>query len=520
LAGAAIGVLIAMVGYTPQTGTMRWSFDLLYLWDGLPLVPITLGLFAVPELLDMVVKRSGIARDRKTVQLGISSQWVGFRDVLKNWPLTLRSSWMGALLGAIPGLGSASIDWIVYGQAQRSIKGQHKFGEGDVRGVIAPEAAVNAKEGGALIPTIAFGVPGGAGMAVLLSAFLLHGLVPGPEMLNENLSLTYTIIWSLVLANILATVICLSISGQFARLSLVSTGKLVPVVLSLMIVGAYQATSNIGDLYVLVISGIAGYVLKSYGWPRPPIILGVVLGAMLERYMLISVQIFGWEWLLRPVVIVVLAIAVWVVFKPLKQSLHDTIGQLRELKKNEMCVTPAAALSLCIIAALVVLLIEASNWPARAGLVPLTALWAGLVFCTLNLLTEVFASARTAPVDAVAGGVTPSAPRGTADIGSADQSNIEGDDIRTQRVRALRFIAWLVVYLGSTMVIGLLPSILVITFALTWIEFRERIQTAIIAAVAGTTFIWISFDQIFRVRWPQALLGDLLPSLRQSLGLF
>ena len=352
--GAALGVLVAMVGYTPQSGTLRWTFDLIYLWDGLPLVPITLGLFAVPEILDMAVRRSGIAGNRTIADLGLASQWQGFRDVLKNWRLTLRSSCMGTLLGAVPGLGLASIDWIVYGQAQRSIKGPHSFGHGDVRGVIAPESAVNAKEGGALVPTIAFGVPAGAGTAVLLSAFLMHGLVPGPDMLGEKLDVTYSIVWSLALANLIATIICLGISGYFARLSVVPPGKLVPIVLAFIVVGAYQGTSNIGDLYVLIIFGVAGWVLRENGWPRPPIMLGIVLGALLERYMFISVQIFGWQWMLRPIVLIILCLAVWVMFKPLKESLIRTFTELRNVRRDRFRPTPGTILSIAIIAVLLI----------------------------------------------------------------------------------------------------------------------------------------------------------------------
>lgn len=500
LAGGALGVLIALVGYTPQSGTLRWTFDLIYLWEGFPLVPITLGLFAVPEILELVVKRSGIAGDRTVNDLGMASQWQGFRDVLKNWRLTLRSSWMGTLLGAVPGLGSASIDWIVYGQAQRSTKGPHTFGQGDVRGVIAPESAVNAKEGGALVPTIAFGVPGGAGMAVLLSAFLLHGLVPGPDMLGEKLDITYSIVWSLALANLIATIICLSLSGYFARLSVVTPGKLVPIVLAFIVIGAYQGTANIGDLYVLVVFGTLGWILKEAGWPRPPIMLGFVLGALLEKYMFISVQIFGWQWMARPIVLVILGLAVWVMFKPLKESLSQTLGELRHMNRANLRPTPTAFVSGGIIVALLLALWSARSWPASATLVPFTAIGVALVMTGLNLVTELFRPASVA----------------------AAEEEGEGDELTgpLRHARAGRFIGWLVAYLVSIILIGLLPTLMIMTFLLTWVEFRERLRTAVIATVLGTGFMWICFDQIFNVRWPQSVLGNLVPALRQATGLF
>ncbi|HSR72430.1 MAG TPA: tripartite tricarboxylate transporter permease, partial [Kiloniellales bacterium] len=207
LAAAAIGLMVAMIGAGPQTGTLRWTFDSLYLWDGLPLVPVTLGLFALPELIDMSIRRTSISRADTPTSIG--GQMQGVRDVFTHWWLMLRCSWLGAALGAIPGLGSAVIDWVAYGHAARSEKNTETFGSGDIRGVIASEASNNAKSGGALVPTIAFGVPGSASMALLLGAFLMHGLVPGPEMLTRNLDVTYAIIWSLAIANILGAGICL-----------------------------------------------------------------------------------------------------------------------------------------------------------------------------------------------------------------------------------------------------------------------------------------------------------------------
>lgn len=525
LAGAALGLLIALVGYTPQSGTLRWSFDTLYLWDGLPLVPVTLGLFAVPEILEMVSKRSGIAGNRTAADLGIASQWQGFRDVLRNWRLTLRSSWMGTLLGAVPGLGSASIDWIVYGQAQRSTKPPHSFGHGDVRGVIAPEAAVNAKEGGALVPTIAFGVPGGAGMAVLLSAFLLHGMVPGPDMLGEKLDFTYSIVWSLALANIIATVICLSLSGYFARLSLVTPGKLVPLVLAFILIGAYQGTANIGDLYVLVVFGILGWILKQNGWPRPPIMLGFVLGALFEKYMFISVQIFGWGWLLRPIVLLILAGALWVMYKPLKESISAIARDLKGVRGRGIRPAPGALVSFGVIAVLLGLLWTARDWPASAQLVPLTAIAFGLVVTGLNLATELFRPVpQAAAAVAFGGGAGSGSPTGAAVAApgpaGGPTDTPDAAEARLRSMRALRFIGWLVGYLVSTLLIGLLPTVVVMTFLLTLVEFRERLRTAVIATLLGGGFMWVCFDQVFRVRWPSAALGDLLPGLSRATGLF
>ena len=204
LTGACFGILIAMIGSDPQTGTLRWTLDSLYLWDGMPLVPLTLGLFALPELCDLAIARTSIAAD-SALKLGTKTgMWLGVQDCFRHWWLILRCSWIGAGLGAVPGIGGAVVDWVAYGHAIQTEKGASQtFGTGDIRGVIASESANNAKEGGALVPTVAFGVPGSAGMAILLGAFLIHGLVPGPDMLTKNLSVTYSMVWSVAIANIL-----------------------------------------------------------------------------------------------------------------------------------------------------------------------------------------------------------------------------------------------------------------------------------------------------------------------------
>lgn len=243
LTAATAGLMLAMIGSDPETGTLRWTFDSLYLWDHLPLVPVTLGLFAVPELADMAISRKSIAAGR-TDAAGASTQWDGVRDAMRHWRLILRCSGLGAMLGAVPGIGSAVIDWLAYGYAMKTETNPELFGHGDIRGVIAAESSNNAKEGGHLIPTIAFGVPAGASMALLLSAFFMHGFTPGPEMLTKHLDVTYSIIWTLTISHLMAAVICLFASNVFARLSLVRVGLLVPAVISIVYLGAFNTSQS------------------------------------------------------------------------------------------------------------------------------------------------------------------------------------------------------------------------------------------------------------------------------------
>ena len=191
-----------------------------------------------------------------------------------------------------------------------------------MRGVIASESSNNAKEGGALVPTIAFGVPGSATMAILLGAFLIHGLVPGPDMLHKNLDITYSMVWSVALANILGAGMCYAFSPQFARLAILRFSLILPAVMGIIYIGAFEATRQWGDLYALLFFGLVGWCMKQFKWPRPPLILGAVLGDTIERYMFISVERYGISWFARPVVAILFIMAIIGLLRPLLQDIQ------------------------------------------------------------------------------------------------------------------------------------------------------------------------------------------------------
>src|SRR5437868_13167273 len=197
----------------------------------------------------------------------------------------MRCSWIGGGIGSIPGISASVVDWLAYGHALKTEKGANlTFGKGDVRGVIASESSNNAKEGGALLPTVAFGVPSSAGMAILLGAFLIHGLVPGPDMLTKHLDVTYSMVWSIAIANILGSGLCFTCSGFLAKLATLRYTLIMPCVLSLIYIGAFEHSRNWGDLYSLLFFGMLGWAMKQFRWPRPPLVLGFILGSIPERY--------------------------------------------------------------------------------------------------------------------------------------------------------------------------------------------------------------------------------------------
>jgi TctA family transporter len=321
LAGG-LGLLVATVGQDPQAGIARYTFDLLYLWNGLDLVPVLIGIFAIPEIIDLVVRGGSISGDVPRGQLNRGAMQ-GVIDTFRHFGLTIRCSLIGTFIGIMPGLGGAVAQWLAYGhaaQSARTAEEREGFGKGDVRGVLGPGAANNSKEGGALIPTVAFGVPGSSSMAILLGGFFLLGLVPGPDMLTQHLAVTYSMVWTIVLANIITVIVCFLFLNQLARLTVVRGHFLVPVILVLVFIGSFTANNHYGDILLMLLFGGVGYLMVAAGWPRAPFILGLVLGRIVENYLYISVARYEAAWLTRPIVLMLMALAVAAILYPLIQA--------------------------------------------------------------------------------------------------------------------------------------------------------------------------------------------------------
>jgi putative tricarboxylic transport membrane protein len=317
--GGLLGLLIAMVGQDPQAGVQRFTFGQLYLWGGLDLVPVLVGLFAIPEIIDLAIRGTAIAGElpREKLTSGVAE---GIKDTFRHFWLTVRCSLLGTFIGIMPGLGGGVAQWISYGHAVQSARDQEErrgFGKGDVRGVLGPGAANNSKEGGSLIPTIAFGVPGSSAMAILLGAFFLQGIMPGPDMLDKYLVVTFSMVWTMVVANIITVAVSLIFLNQLAKLTLVRGSILIPFILFLAFIGAYTSNNHLGDLLVLLFFGLLGYVMIRCGWPRAPLVLGFVLGKIAENNFYISTIRYGSSWLARPMVVVLIVVTVVVLLYPL-----------------------------------------------------------------------------------------------------------------------------------------------------------------------------------------------------------
>lgn len=513
ITGGAIGIMIAMIGSDPQTGTPRWTFDSLYLWDGLPLTPMLLGIFALPELCDLLIARVAIAAGAEKINV-YKGQWQGVKDCFDNWWLIVRCSWIGGGIGSIPGISAAVVDWLAYGHALKTEKGAAlTFGKGDVRGVIASESSNNAKEGGALVPTVAFGVPGSATMAILLGAFLMHGLVPGPDMLTKNLNITYAMVWSVALANVLGAGMCYAFSPQFAKLATLRYTLILPAVLGIVYIGAFEATRDWSDLYALLLFGVVGWLMKQFRWPRPPLILGVVLGDTIERYMFISIERYGLTWLGRPVVVILLVMAAVGLIRPLLQDIRIHGGPRKMLGGFQAPrFHPAQLFTMFVIAVIASALVASTSWGLKAQIIPLIVGVAGLVASSLSLFNDMCRKPKQATPESLV-------DQAQHEVEQKIHMDLTSDTaflpLREIASRALRFFLYLIAFMGVMATIGLIPTVFVFVIAFMRFEGPERWSLVIPYAAILVAFIYIAFDQVMAVPWPQTLVGSWLPELKQ-----
>jgi len=317
-----VGLLLGTMGSAPATGEWRLTFGSYYLFDGLKVVTIGLAAFAVPEICDLLRKNATIATKDEPLGKG----WLqGLKDTIREKWIVLRCAGIGTMVGILPGLGGSVVDWIAYGHVVQTARDKSNFGKGDIRGVIAPESANNAKEGGGLVPTLLFGIPGSGSMAVFLGGLTLLGIEPGPALIEEDLQFTYVMVWSLALANVIGAGMCFAMSSKVEKITTIPYGILAPFMIMIICFAAFQVTRSIYDLYTLIILGAFCTLMKSYNWPRPALLIGFVLSDTLETYLYQAVQIYDWNFLTRTSVITIFVITLISVFLGMRTKKEKTV---------------------------------------------------------------------------------------------------------------------------------------------------------------------------------------------------
>ena len=371
-----LGLIIGSIGSAPITGDLRFTFGTLYLVEGVPIVIVGLGLFALPEIVGLLDSKGAIAKALKNEE----GWFRGIKDVFKNWFLVLRCSSIGCMVGALPGLGGTVVDWIAYSHLKQTSKDTSNIGKGDIRGVIAPESANNAKEGGALIPTLLFGIPGSGNKVLLLGGFILIGIEPGLEMVTTHLDLTYLMIWSLAIANILGAGLCIGFASHISKLTLVRYYILAPVMIVLIFFATFNINRDWYDFIGLLGFGLIGITFKAFGWSRPALLIGFFLSTKVELLSYQTQAVYGLTFLTRPVSIILIVLCFGTILLLLRQKFKQsyTSSSLKN-KKNQIYYV----LILLVLPILMISLISSLDY--RASLYPIS-----LCVVSILLLTIIF----------------------------------------------------------------------------------------------------------------------------------
>jgi TctA family transporter len=493
---ACFGLLLTTVGYAGSTGVPRFYFGIDYLLDGLPMIPIVLGLFGIPELMELAVKGTSISRVAPQAAGSGGGLIDGVKDVLRYRWLTVRSALIGTYVGMLPGLGAAIVDWIAYGHAVQSAKDKSRFGNGDIRGVIAPETANNAHKAGALIPTVAFGIPGSIGTAILLGALVIKGLRPGPDMLTFDLPLTFSMVWEIAIANVIAAGLLLFFARHIHKLAFLPGHLIVPGVMTVLLMGTWIATNSIGDWWVALAMGTIGYVMKQGGWPRPPLILALVLGALMENNYQLSTQIYGnYAWFYtRPVVVIIelliaitVALAFWGVIKPKPKDDDEEASEAGEgAALNPLVSLPT---TLLIAGCFVVAFWLTSQFQQRAtGQFPHAVLIVGLPLVFLIFINDIRGS--IAAINASSG------------LGAAWSLAVRKAELPASVV----FLGFVLAMFGLTYLVGQVVALPVFVFAYLMMWGGYRWQLSLLYAAAAALMVWGFYGQLMGLLMYDSLL--------------
>jgi putative tricarboxylic transport membrane protein len=490
LGAGLLGLLLGMVGTSPTTAEERFTFGSLFLGDGLSLVAVALGIFGLAEIASRVAERK--TRAGEEVRLG--GGWLaGIREWLTHWLHVLRGALIGIWAGILPGVGATAGTWMAYGQAVATSKDKSKFGKGDPRGIVGPESANNSVEAGDLIPTLLFGIPGGVPSAMLLGLLLTYGIQPGPSIVTEHLDLMYLIVWSFAIASVLGAILCFGATPMLAKLTKVPFSVLGAGLIVIMFLGAYQEGGQLGDLWVMLILGVVGWIMKETGIPRAPFLIGFVLAIPMERYYYLTAALYdGLSWMTRPGVIVFLVILIgpilWQLIKFIrgrKKSSHVDEGHRHEETADEedkeqplRDTSWSLGAAIGFLAVFIMAMVASTQFSVEARLMPQLIIIGGIAMSTALLAVEI----RTR----LKGG----------------QRTVAAGVVRT----AFIAFSWMAGFLVLAGILGYLAALLLIVPAFLMIIARAKLRTVIIYTLVLAIAVAL-LPSLLPVDLPAGLVG-------------
>jgi putative tricarboxylic transport membrane protein len=495
-----LGLMLATIGLDPISGIQRYTFGQLFLWDGIGLVPITIGFYAIPETIELAVLGTSIAK-QEVGQLGGVME--GVKDTFRHWWLVIRCSALGTFTAIIPGMGAATTQWLAYAHAVQSSPNKERFGKGDVRGVLGPGAANNSTLGGSLITTIAFGVPASVVMAILLGAFIIQGIVPGPDMLlpppKGKLDLTFSFVWVIIISNFITVAVCFLFLKQLARVTEVRGGIIIPLILILIYLGAFAEKNAFEDMLVVLFFGALGWILEKLEWPRPPVLLGLVLGPLAENRLFLSTDNYGLAWTHRPGVIAIFALTLFGIFYPIfknrREERKKAEAQSDDQKKAEASshrgihFGTTAFFTLAVIAILALALWQSRNFGYRAGLFP----W---VIGTPTLILAFFQLARD---------LVGKQKKVRAELVESAEGRVEVAP-KLARQRTISIVLWTIGFFLAIWLIGFSYAVPLTIFLYLKFAGNEKWPMTLVVTFFSWLFYWGLFERLLRVPFPEGLL--------------
>jgi TctA family transporter len=510
LFAAVFGLLLATVGPGGVTLDFRYAFDQVWLeFDGLPLIATTIGVFALPEIIDLTMTRKPLAPPNAVINY--DEIFTGFRYGLTRWRMAIRQSLFGVFFGAVPGIGSGVIDWMSYALGIFFTKDKSQFGHGALAGVLFAEAAQNAKEGGQAIPTLALGIPGGRAWAFIIVAMLAYGVAPGPRMLQEHADITIMIVLSLGLGNLAVTMLGLGFTRQMARLTKIPYPVLGFVIIPISFLAAFQNTADISAIAIVLGGAVLGLLMKRYRWPRPPLLIGFILGPIIEDNIHVSVLRYGWaETFTRPLFIIlfITAVATAVIFvrfigsgtssapvdasgsvaPPVGGAPDAPSGFAQKIRGLHWRWSEKQWFTLALIGMMVYVMYEATSFSFVGRWFPMGLGIIGLTLTTIEFFMQGF-GAKTGDI---------------MDIG------IRSEGMEGARQAGLLFLGLLTMMMILTGTIGLKWAAIAIALVGPWVMMRNK--TGIIGGLIGGILILalnvIFFDYLLAVFWPDPFILD------------
>jgi TctA family transporter len=493
LVSGGIGLMLATIGLDPISGIQRYTLGQLFLWDGIGLVPITIGFYAIPETIELAVLGTSIAK-QEVGNLGGVMQ--GVKDTFRHWWLVIRCSALGTFTAIIPGMGAATTQWLAYAHAVQSSPNKERFGKGAVEGVLGPGAANNSTLGGSLITTVAFGVPASVVMAILLGAFIIQGIVPGPDMLlpppKGKLDLTYSFVWVIIISNMITVAICFLFLKPLAKVTQVRGSIIIPLILVLIYLGAFAEKNAFEDMIVVLFFGALGWVMEKTDWPRPPVLLGLVLGPLAENRLFLSTDNYGTAWTGRPGVLAIAALTLFGVFYPIYKSRREARVRAAGAAQAEAQAARgltlhfgrSALFTIAIIIVLAIALWQSRNFGFRAGLFPWVIGTPTLILAFCQLARDLLGKQKDHAADEI--------------------------DPAVVRRRTFAIIGWTIGSFVGIWLLGFSYAVPLTIFVYLRFAGGESWKMTAIVTFCAWLFFWALFERTLNVPFPEGLLISLV----------